>query len=441
MFREGPSRMLGAAQSLCFPRLVGAILLALALLGGGLARGRGVCPPTITADRVMIAQCETRTGVAIATVSDDETTPDSLTVEVTAAPAGLAVTEIRIDAEGLVTAAVNADCQIAPGTYFVELKVTDFEELTSTATLAVVVAQSAFTEKPIGFEPAGSVLIFNLYSSNAVSPEQENTRISLTNIHSSRRVTVHLFFVEGQTCQVADMFLCLTPNQTTSFLAWDLDPGTTGFLIAVAVDESSGFPISFNALLGEEWIKLESGHQANLRAESFAARRDAAPAVALDEIFAELRFDDVHYQAMPRVLAASNLQSNATENSTLLVLNRIGGNLMGMPDGLGTVSGMLFDDLETGYSFCFTDAACQLRAPLNANLPPTSPDFDSIIPAGRTGWMKLWTADDTGLLGATLVANPLSIITAEAFNHGHNLHRLTYTRTVRLVVPVFPGNC
>ncbi|MDX2031257.1 MAG: hypothetical protein SF339_11330 [Blastocatellia bacterium] len=436
--------MPGPVSDLLLSPLAQGIALALLLFGGGVfAESHPLCPPTITAKRVAVAQCETLVDEPIATVSDDETSAASLLVEVAAAPAGIAVGEILVNDEGLVTALIAVECGVAPGVYFVDLKVTDFEELTATAQLAVVVtaANSPGTEARIGFQPAGSVLVFNLYSSNPTSPEQENTRISLTNINPTRRVTVHLFFVEGQSCQVADMFICLTPNQTTSFLAWDLDPGTTGFLVAVAVDGATGVPISFNSLIGEEYVKLESGHHANLPAEFFAAREDAAPAVAIDEISAELRFDGVNYQAMPRALAAANLQSNGTGNDTLLVLNRIGGNMMLMADGIGTVSGMLFDDLETGYSFCFTNMACQLKASLNNNLPETSPDFETAIPAGRSGWMKLWNADDAGLLGATLVHNPLSIITVEAFNQGHNLHKLSHSTTTRLLIPIFPANC
>jgi len=41
---------------------------------------------------------------------------------------------------------------------------------------------------------------------------------------------VHLFFVDGATCSIADSLVCLTPNQTASFLASDIDPGTTGYI-------------------------------------------------------------------------------------------------------------------------------------------------------------------------------------------------------------------
>jgi hypothetical protein len=58
--------------------------------------------------------------------------------------------------------------------------------------------------------------------------------------------------------------ICLTANQTTTFLASEQDPGTTGYHLAIAVDGVNGCPINFNFLIGDEYIKLESGHFANL---------------------------------------------------------------------------------------------------------------------------------------------------------------------------------
>ncbi|MFN8000949.1 MAG: hypothetical protein U0X75_08055 [Acidobacteriota bacterium] len=81
---------------------------------------------------------------------------------------------------------------------------------------------------------------------------------------------VHLFFVDGLNCNVADLFVCLTENQTASFVAAEFDPGTTGFVIAVAVDQR-GCPTIFNALMGDEYVKFATGHQANLTADAAAA--------------------------------------------------------------------------------------------------------------------------------------------------------------------------
>src|SRR5205085_9864373 len=74
----------------------------------------------------------------------------------------------------------------------------------------------------------GSVLVFNLYTSGPTSADKADTDISITNINASQSAYVHLFFVAdgGST---ADSFICLTPNQTASFLSSDVDPGVSGY--------------------------------------------------------------------------------------------------------------------------------------------------------------------------------------------------------------------
>src|SRR5207249_11887622 len=138
---------------------------------------------------------------------------------------------------------------------------------------------------------------------------------------------VHLFFVDGSTCTPADAFICLTPNQTMSFLASDFDPGTTGYIVAVAVDER-GCPLNFNFLIGDEFIKLSSGHQANLGAEAIAAIAGGLPVCDALAGTATLAFDGVSYNPLPRVLAVDNFPSQADGNQTQLIINRIGGNLL-----------------------------------------------------------------------------------------------------------------
>src|SRR5262249_12225714 len=109
-------------------------------------------------------------------------------------------------------------------------------------------------------QKAGSVLVYNLYTSSAATPNFENTRVSITNTNRATGVNVHFFFVDGSSCAPTDAFVCLTPDQKAAFLATDVDPGVTGYIIAVAVDSATGLPINFNFLIGEEYVKLASGH-------------------------------------------------------------------------------------------------------------------------------------------------------------------------------------
>jgi hypothetical protein len=289
-------------------------------------------------------------------------------------------------------------------------------------------------------QKAGSVLFYNLYTSSPTSGNAQNTRINITNTDPVRPVNVHLFFVDGNSCTPADAYICLTPNQTASFLASDIDPGVTGYLIAVAVDEH-GCPINFNFLIGDEYVKLQSGHSANLGAEAFAGIPGGLPECDPQASTAVLNFDGVSYNQAPRVLALSSIPSRTDGNDTLLIINRLGGNLLTGAARLDSLFGLLYDDAEQPLSFTLGGGVCQLRASLSNNFPRTTPRFETVIPSGRTGWMKLWSEREAGLLGAMINFNPNAGTSAEAFNQGHNLHQLTLTNAASVTIPVFPPTC
>src|SRR5262249_162701 len=153
---------------------------------------------------------------------------------------------------------------------------------------------------------------------------ENNTRISLTNINTTRGVAVHLFFVDGASCGVADAFVCLTANQTVTFLMSDIDPGTTGYLVAGAADGPPGFaeghnrgwPIRFNFLMGNAYIKatMSARREADLAAESCASGFGSPlPGCDSNSTTATLPFDGsaTGYNRLPRVLGVSNIPARA----------------------------------------------------------------------------------------------------------------------------------
>lgn len=282
----------------------------------------------------------------------------------------------------------------------------------------------------------GSVLIYNFYSSSAATPAAENTRLNITNVSPSVPLAVHLFFVDGANCSVADVFVCLTQNQTSSFLASDFDPGVAGYLVAVAVD-SVGCPIVHNFLIGDELVKLASGHQANLSAESFAAR--TVPVCDSTSSQATLDFNGIQYDQMAQTLALSNIVSRADGNDTLFILNRVSGNLGIGADTIGAVFGILYDDAENAVSFTLSAARCQFRSSLSNNFPRTAPRFESFIPSGRSGWLKVFNFNGSPLLGAVINHNPVA--NPSAFSQGHNLHTLRLAASSSFRMPVFPPQC
>jgi hypothetical protein len=294
----------------------------------------------------------------------------------------------------------------------------------------------------ISDQKLGSVLIYPVYTSSASTPNTQDSRISITNADIRKSVFVHMFFVDGVSCSVADFFVCLTANQTSTFLASQFDPGTTGYLVAIASDER-GCPTIFNALMGDVYVKFPTGHQANLSAEAVSGLSGLVTSPPCDDnsFLAQLRFDGVSYNQLPRVLAASSIPDRASGNNTLLIINRIGGNLAIGASPIGPIFGFLFNDSEDSFSFSFTPTTCQIVATLSNSFPRTTPRIEQIIPAGRTGWMKLWAFDDAAIIGAIINANPDAGASAGAYNQGRNLHKLTTTAAGVLTIPIFPPPC
>lgn len=281
----------------------------------------------------------------------------------------------------------------------------------------------------------GSLLVFNLFTSQAGNRARQDSRLNLTNTHESRAVMIRFLLVDGNGA-MTDFFVRLTPLQTASVLASDLDPGVTGYALALACDDTTGCPIRFNHLVGDEYVKLASGHAANLTAESFALSPSAS--VACSNGAATLCFDGFDYNRAPRLLALSNLVSRAGGNDTLLVVNRFGGDWRNGALPLNALSGlsvMLQDDVEQGVSVALTVDNCQLLISLSDQTLRTTPRFSEFIPAGRSGWLKLWAATETALLGAAINFNPQAGVVA-AFNQGHNLHHLSLAPVILLNLPV-----
>ena len=153
--------------------------------------------------------------------------------------------------------------------------------LLSALTLSVLAADPGIpmrngSETSASDQHPASVLFYPIYTSNSTAPATENARLSLTNTGPSE-IAIHLFFIDGASCAPADAQICLTPNQTTAFLASNFDPGTTGYIVAVAVSPVTGWPVSYNYLIGDEYVKFASGHTANLGAQGIMGR--AVPAL------------------------------------------------------------------------------------------------------------------------------------------------------------------
>ena len=167
------------------------------------------------------------------------------------------------------------------------------------------------------------------------------------------------------------------------------------------------------------------------------------PACDGNSVTAELDFNGLAYDKISHVLADDSVGSKADGNDKLLILNRIGGNLGTGAGSLSSVFGIFYDDAENALSFTFSGGH-QFRSSLSNNFPRITPRFETFIPAGRTGWFKVWPSTpgvQWGMTGAAINFNPNSDSSSGAFNQGHNLHKLTLTNTASYIIPVFPPSC
>ncbi|MFN0123114.1 MAG: hypothetical protein ACKV2V_21650 [Blastocatellia bacterium] len=323
--------------------------------------------------------------------------------------------------------------RVSAGLFTVLFFVTVLSIHTLAADPGIVVVSGAI----VSDQRAGSVLVYNLYSSSSTNPSAENTRINVTNSNPTQNVNVHMFFIDGRSCSVADSFICLSQSQTATLLASDIDPDVRGFIVALAV-HSDGRPRDFNFLIGDEYLKLASGHIANLGAEAIPAL-DLSGLPTLIDFLLTIKFDGVMYGMLPRALAVDSLASIRDGNDTMLIINRVCGSLVEGLEPMGSIFGIMYDELESAFSYSFSNNVCQHRVSLSDSFPRTVPRFSTVIPAGAVGWTKFWAITDKPSLGAVINRNPGG--GPSAFNAGHNLHKLTYSAKGEFQIPVFTNGC
>ncbi|MDX2031760.1 MAG: hypothetical protein SF339_13890 [Blastocatellia bacterium] len=303
----------------------------------------------------------------------------------------------------------------------------------------------------------GSVLFFNYYTSDALS-SSVNTRISITNANPLQDIAIHVFFVDSATCNVADAFLCLTRNQTTSFAASDLDPNVSGYIVAVAVD-SQGRPVSFNYLAGDELVVTPTAHRFGLAAMT-AARRDGnfASPINSNGTTATVFFNGSQYDSLPYAMVLDSFPSQVGGVGAPLADTRLYV-YSPLPDLTGTgaaFNGTLFfvirDDQENNFSGQLP-LGCYLASDKQRILSVrTTPNLNTIVPAGRTGWATFYGFGNRTILcnpsGATVGLSNVPLMGATAtkagsYTGGHNLRYATTFNApgYSITIPVFPPGC
>ena len=224
----------------------------------------------------------------------------------------------------------------------------------------------------------------------------------------------------------------------------DVDPGITGFIIAVAVDGQLECPVSFNYLTGNADIKAPAGYQASLAAQTIAALYSGLlPGCQSGTGSATLAFNGSSngYDRLPRTLAVDHLASPQDGNDSLLIINRFGGSTSRFTDRIGLLIGTIYDDAGNASDFTRDIPLRQYR---NTLLGLYGQNLNSILPSGRKGWMKFSAtqANDFALFGAVINVNSSGGQNPRSsFNGGQNLRALTFTSGVTLIISMRPPSC
>jgi hypothetical protein len=303
----------------------------------------------------------------------------------------------------------------------------------------IVLAASALAGNPptnvaVSDQKAGSVLAFPYYTSLGTS----DTRLTISNTGNSD-ANVHMFFI-GADCNQADQYICLTANASASFLASEYDPSNSGYLLAVAVD-NSGQPVKNNVLIGNAFIN-DGNYVGNYGAEAFWAAK-APAAVNTTTMTAILDFDGVVYDQLPTQHVAEIQSPNDSVGQRIIVAGLRGSVISGMAGAAQDGIGVAYNDGEKpgSYSSPF-GSGCVRSFIVDAKTPRVPGGLGSqaginnnaLIPAGRTGTLKWNTTGSVGLiLTPKTGANKWSGI--------RTLHK-TASASKTLEIPVFDApNC
>jgi len=315
----------------------------------------------------------------------------------------------------------------------------------------------AATGRVVSDNKLGSVLFYNYYVSDPLSATV-NTRLSFTNSNPLQDIAIHLFFVASDTCNVADFYLCLTRNQTTTITTSDLDPGVWGYIMAVAVD-SQGLPTSFNYLAGEAYIVTPTAHRMNLPALA-AARLDygeASSPLNADGVTSSMFFNGTQYDYLPQSMMIDSFPSQISAvgsplgDTRMYIYSPVPSLYPGASPFRGNLFFLVFDDAENGYSG---------QLPLNCYLTSdkhritsvrTVPNLTSVVPPGRSGWARFFAVGSMEVIsntqGATKQLDGAPILSSHtsrlsSYTGGRNSRYLSaFTQGFSISIPVTRPDC
>ena len=277
-------------------------------------------------------------------------------------------------------------------------------------------------------QKAGSLVVFPYYISKSGSGSDTKLHLSNTGEVSA---FVHLFFIDGATCNQADYSVCLTPNASLTFLASEMDPDTTGWLIALVVD-AQGNPIQNNGLIGNAFVN-DGNYVGNYGAESFWAYSNNLATINGDK--ATLRFNGTAYDAMPNQFAVEIQSPRDVVGQKIVTVGMSGDITRNTLTGAAQLGiGVAYNGNEKPFgSFSgFLNGICQATGTITGISPRVPFTIAGIIPSGQVGTIKLNIGGGVGLL--------LTPQSSKKWSGIRGLHKTGMTFTT-ITIPVLPPKC
>jgi hypothetical protein len=247
---------------------------------------------------------------------------------------------------------------------------------------------------------------------------------------------LHLFFVNAS-CSPADTFACLTPGGSLQILASNYDPLTTGYLIAVAVDEQ-GRPTENNNFIGSAFVRDDvNGVIDSYGAEAFWKLTPGAVTPGAGGS-AALLFDGVNYEAVGVQFAVQIQDPNRSKQT--VVLASMSGDLGTMLNATGqSAVGTLYraDEAPASFQPSLGSGCLLLRAVTNQNFRVVPGPLTNFL-KDRYGYLRFnVTTPSVGLL---LTRQGAANQAQRRFAGIHDLHQ-TAANAATLLLPVFPPFC
>lgn len=276
----------------------------------------------------------------------------------------------------------------------------------------------------------GSVLFYQRYTSTVGSTAGVNTTLSLTNTSPTSSARVRMFFVAISDCKPFELAVCLSPQQTVSYLMSEFDPAITGYMIAVACD-AQGNPTQFNWLIGNAQIRQSSpltGQFSDASLSAIAVSKRTAGSLPATNNAAEMAFDDAMYDSLPAQLAADNVPSQSI-NATVVSFYRPVSNLAGATSStpvnlnINTSTGQSVTAAQT--VGCYAD--------IRLSVLRTNPTITTLLSAGRTGWIRISANDNGPLIGAQFNSGQ--------YSSGSSLRAITFAPDYRISIPIKAPGC